>query len=61
MTSLAKNGKVWTRKIVQVITNDFGNNAWAVRGGITGHKDGVTEAYCNHVWMAITKTRKKNG
>lgn len=60
MMKLANLGKIWTRKDIDSITNEFNQNAWIYRGGYTGHKDAGTTPYCNHVFQAITKQRKKN-
>lgn len=59
MMKLANAGKIWTREDIDSITNEFGENAWVYRGGLTGHKDGDVTQYCNHVFKALIKTRKR--
>ena len=59
MMKLANAGKVWTREDIDSITNDFEENAWVYRGGPTGRKGGGFTQYCNHVFKAITKQRKR--
>lgn len=59
MMKLANAGKVWTREDIDSITNDFDENAWVYRGGPTGRRGGGFTQYCNHVFKAITKTRKR--
>lgn len=59
MMKLSNTGKVWTREDIDSITNEFGENAWIYRGGFTGRKSGGVTPYCNHVFQAITKTRKR--
>lgn len=61
MMKLANAGKVWTRESIDSLSNYFDQNAWVYRGGVTRHKDGDVTDYCNHVWKAITKKRRKNG
>lgn len=59
MMKLANAGKVWTREDIDSITNDFDENAWVYRGGPTGRKGGGFTQYCNHVFKAIIKKRKR--
>ena len=59
MMNMANAGKVWTREDIDSITNDFDENAWVYRGGPTGRKGGGFTQYCNHVFKAITKQRKR--
>lgn len=56
---MSMSGKSWTRENIDSITNDFDQNVWVYRGGWTGHKNSEPTQYCNHVWKAITKTRKR--
>ena len=41
------------------LTNDFGENAWDYRGGFTGKGNGKVDPFCNHIWKAVTKIRRK--
>ena len=52
-------GFFWTREDIDTISNEFGQNAWIYRGGWTGHHNAEPTEYCNHVWMAITRSKKK--
>jgi hypothetical protein len=63
MMKLANAGKYWTREDLDTLSNEFDENAWVYRGGPTGRKGGGFTQFCNHVWKAVTKTRKrgKNG
>lgn len=59
MMKLANSGKIWTREDLDSLSNEFGENAWVYRGGFTSRKGGEVTQYCNHVWKAITKVRKR--
>ena len=59
MMKASNSGDVWTRKELDKLSNDFGEDVWVYRGGWTGRKGGDVTQYCNHVWKAITKIRKK--
>jgi len=59
LIALSNAGKRWTKEAIDRITNEFGENAWAYRGGFTGTGDGEIDPYCNHIWKSITKTRRK--
>ena len=61
MMKKSNSGKEWTRDELSGESNDFSDDAWVYRGGFTGHKGGEITPYCNHVWKAITKKRRKNG
>lgn len=62
MMKKSNSGSSWTRDKIDSLSNDFGEDAWVYRGGWTGRKGGDVTRYCNHVWKAITKVRrKKNG
>ena len=49
----------WSREDIDSISNEFDENAWIYRGGFTGRSSGGVTPYCNHVWKAITKIRKR--
>lgn len=60
MMKLSNSGKIWTREDIESISDAFEGNAWVYRGGFTMRKSGEVTPYCNHVWKAITKVRRKN-
>ena len=59
MMKLSNSGKIFNREDIDSISNEFSENAWIYRGGFTGRKNGSVTPYCNHVWKAVTKTRKR--
>lgn len=60
MMKLSNQGYEWTREDIDGLSNEFDENAWIYRGGFTSRKSGGVTQYCNHVWKALTKVRRKN-
>lgn len=50
--------KALTFEAINNMTNDFGENAWQFRGGLTGKKGGGVKVWCNHQWKGTTKISK---
>lgn len=52
--------KSWTFEKLDAMENDLGTNVWDYRGGYYNNPDtGIIDPDCRHLWLAITKTRKK--
>lgn len=50
--------KALSYEAILAIQNDFGEDAWAFRGGF--YNNGAeTTPWCRHVWKAVTKIRRK--
>ena len=59
LIALSNAGKRWTKEALDRITNEFGEDAWTYKGGFTGQGDGEITPYCNHIFRALTKVRRK--
>jgi len=54
------NGRSYSRKQIDLLTNQFGTDVWKNRGGwYNNPKTGVTTPYCRHIWQGRTVKLKK--
>lgn len=52
--------KAISYEAINMLTNEFGENAWDFKGGFTTQPGGKkVDPWCNHMWKAVTKIRRK--
>lgn len=57
MVSLTRT-KALSFEAIQMIENEFGDDAWYFKGGFYNNGK-VTTPFCRHTWKAVTKIRRK--